>query len=240
MVTFQSSGVGTAKRKILIVEDDRDLLRLLSFHLTASGYSVFSAENGIEAVETYASGRPDLVLLDILLPRIDGWEVCRRIRQEDPDRNTPIIILTALAEVENKLKGFALGADDYITKPFSLSELTVRVKRVLSRSLRDCEPVPVLLGAGLLEIDMRTITVRRDGREIPLTLKERAILAILASQPGQVVSSDELLDAVWGDADFEYGNIEAHISNIREKIEPDPGNARFIRTVKGEGYILEV
>ena len=242
MVTFQCPGTGISKRKILIVEDNKDLQGLLSFHMTAAGYSVLLAENGIEAVETYARERPDLVLLDILLPLLDGWEVCRRIRQDDRNHDISIIMLTALSEVENKLKGFALGADDYITKPFSPRELTMRVKRVLSRSSRktDSDPAPALTGPCCLEIDMKTLSARRDGKEIQLTLKERAIMAVLASNPGKVVSCDEMMEAVWGDADCEYGNLELHISHIREKIEQDPGNPRFIRSIKGEGYILEV
>ena len=224
------------KRKILIVEDEKDLVRLISFHMTAAGYDVVSANNGAEALETCETVKPALIILDILLPKIDGWEVCRRLRQNPQTSRIPVIMLSALSEVSDKLKGFNLGADDYVTKPFSPRELVVRVKRVLSRS-ENKSLAPKILKIGSLEIDGVNFVVKLNNEEVILTEKERGILSFLMNHAGVVLSHSEILDAVWGEENIvEYGNIDVHIRHLREKIEKNPKYPQLIKTIKGKGY----
>jgi two-component system alkaline phosphatase synthesis response regulator PhoP len=182
---------------------------------------------------------PDLIILDIMLPRIDGWQVCRRLRQNPQTANIPIIVLSALSEVDDKLKGFDLGIDDYVIKPFSPRELVVRVKRVLARS--ENKPLAVkTVKIGLLEIDGVDFVVKRKNEEITLTEKEKCILKLLVNNPGVVLSHSEILDVVWGqDNIVEYGNIDVHIRHLREKLEQDPDHPQLIKAVKGQGYKFE-
>jgi two-component system alkaline phosphatase synthesis response regulator PhoP len=225
------------KRKILVVDDEKELVKLITFHLTIAGYDVIPAKNGIEALEICETEKPALVILDIMLPRIDGWEVCRRLRLSPQTRDIPIIMLSALSEVDDKLKGFDLGADDYVTKPFSPRELVVRVKRVMARSENKASS-PEIVKIGQLEID--GVTVKKNNEEMLLTEKEQGILKVLMNNPGIVMDHSEILDAVWGkDNIVEYGNIDVHIRHLREKIERDPRNPKFIKTIKGEGYKFE-
>jgi two-component system alkaline phosphatase synthesis response regulator PhoP len=229
-----------AKRKILIVDDEKELVKLITFHMAIAGYDVLSAKNGIEALEICETEKPALIILDIMLPRIDGWEVCRRLRQNSQTRNIPIIMLSALSEVADKLRGFDLGIDDYVTKPFSPRELVVRVKRVIARSENKAS-APKTVKIGSLEIDGEDFVVKRNNEEIVLTEKEKGILKLLMSNPGIVMSHSEILDAVWGqDNIVEYGNIDVHIRHLREKIEEDAEKPQLIKTVKGEGYKFEV
>ena len=172
------------------------MVKLISFHLTIAGYDVLSANNGIEALEICETERPALIILDIMLPRIDGWEVCRRLKQNPRTSNIPIIMLSALSEVDDKLKGFDLGTDDYVTKPFSPRELVVRVKRVLARS-ENKDSIPKTIRIGSLEIDGENLAVKHNNQEIPLTDKERNILKLFINNPGRVLSHSEILDAVW-------------------------------------------
>lgn len=228
------------KKKILVVDDEKELVKLITFHMTISGYDVLSAKNGIEALEVCQRELPDLIILDIMLPRIDGWEVCRRLRQDPRTRNIPVIMLSALSELNDKLKGFNLGIDDYVTKPFSPRELVVRVKRVLARTASQVS-ITKNIKLGTLEIDGEDLTIRRDNREIILTEKEKGILSVLIANPGVVLTHSEILDAVWGNDNIvEFGNIDVHIRHLREKIEDDPDTPRLIKTVKGEGYKFEV
>ena len=228
-----------SKKKILIVEDEKELIKLIAFHMAIAGYEALSAKDGFEALETCEHTRPDLIILDIMLPRIDGWEVCRRLKQDARTRNIPIIMLSALSEINDKLKGFNLGTDDYVTKPFSPRELAVRVKRVLSRSMAR-NTLPKIIKIGPIEIAMEDFILKRDGQEIALTEKEKGILRFLINNPRRVLSHSEILDAVWGsDNIVEYGNIDVHIRHLREKLEIDPENPLFIKTVKGEGYKFE-
>ncbi len=252
----QSRRYAISKKKILIVEDEPELVRLISFHMSIAGYEVLSADDGIEALEMCRNNKPDLIILDIMLPRIDGWEVCRRLKQDRRMSNVPIIILSALSEVSDKLKGFDLGSDDYVTKPFSPRELVVRVKRVLARA--EARPLSAkVIRVGSLEIHSRPkpvalnrdssgqaqeaeVAVRRDNREVPLTEREKSILAMFVNNPGRLLTHSEIIDAVWGqDNIVEYGNIDVHVRHLREKIEQDPDRPKLIRTVKGEGYRFE-
>ncbi|MFA6217819.1 MAG: response regulator transcription factor [Candidatus Omnitrophota bacterium] len=224
------------KRKILIVEDEKELVKLITFHMAIAGYDVLSAKNGIEALEVCETQKPALIILDIMLPRIDGWEVCRRLKLNPQTRHIPIIMLSALSEIEDKLKGFDLGTDDYVTKPFSPRELVVRVKRVLARS-ENKESVLKTIRIGSLEIDKENFEIKRNDQQITFTEKERGMLKLFINNPGIVLSHSEILDAVWGqDTIVEYGNIDVHIRHLREKIEKDPEEPQVIKTVKGEGY----
>ncbi|TRZ49710.1 DNA-binding response regulator [bacterium] len=229
-----------AKRKILVVDDEKELVKLITFNLSIAGYDVLSAKNGIEALEISEQENPDLIILDIILPRIDGWEVCRRLRQNPHTTNIPIIILSALSEVNDKLRGFDLGIDDYVTKPFSPRELVVRVKRVLARS-ENKVLAPKIVKIGPLEIGGEDFVVKLNNEEIVLTEREKGILRLLVNNPGVVLSHSEILDAVWGqDNIVEYGNIDVHIRHLREKIEQDLEDPQLIKTVKGEGYKFEL
>jgi two-component system alkaline phosphatase synthesis response regulator PhoP len=227
------------KRKILIVEDEKELVKLIAFHLTIAGYDVLSAKNGIEALEICEVQKPVLIILDIMLPRIDGWEVCRRLKLDPQTRHIPIIMLSALSEIEDKLKGFDLGTDDYVTKPFSPRELVVRVKRVLARSENKNSGLKTIR-IGSLEIDQENLEVKRNDQRIGFTEKERGVLKLFINNPGIVLSHSAILDAVWGqDNIVEYGNIDVHIRHLREKIELDPEDPLLIKTVKGQGYKFE-
>ena len=227
-------------KKILIVDDERQLVSLVGLHMKMSGYEVLSAGDGEKALTIAREERPDLIILDLMLPEIDGWEVCKRLREGSKIGNIPVIMLTARSEAEDKLKGFECGADDYVTKPFSPRELVARVKRVLARA-ESSSSAAKKYRSGDVDIDLEDFTVRVTGKEISLTEKERAILRELVTRPGELFTRDQLLDAVWGDNDnVEYGNIDVHIRHLREKIEKDPENPRVIKTVKGAGYICEV
>ena len=227
------------KKKILVVDDEKDLTALVSLHMKMAGYEVLSASNGEKALVVARQEKPDLIILDLMLPKIDGWEVCRRLRQDPEIKNVPVIMLTARAETEDKLKGFEAGADDYVTKPFSPRELVARVKRVLARA--EAEPImPKRYIKGKVEIDLEDFKVKVAGKEEVLTEKEKAILKALVSRPGELLTHDQILDSVWGENNIvEYGNIDVHIRHLREKIEKDPENPQFIKTIKGEGYKFE-
>lgn len=228
------------KKKILIVEDEKELVKLIVFHMTIAGYEALSAKDGIEALEACQLNKPDLIILDIMLPRIDGWEVCRRLRQDPQTSKIPIIILSALSDINDKLKGFDLGSDDYVTKPFSPRELVVRVKRVLARS-ETKSLYPRTIRAGSLEINLEEMSVKRNNQEILLTEKEKGILKILVNNPDKVLTHSKILDEVWGENNVvEYGNIDVHIRHLREKLEKDPDNPQLIKTVKAEGYKFEL
>lgn len=227
------------KKKILIVDDEKQLVSLVTLHMKMSGYESISASNGEEALAIIKSEKPDLIILDLMLPKIDGWEVCKRLRAESGVRDIPVIMLTARSETADKLKGFECGADDYVTKPFSPRELVARVKRVLARA-EGGPKKPTRYSIGEAEIDLEDFTVKIAGQEVCLTEKERAILKALLARPGEFLTRAQLLDTAWSAKDeVEYGNIDVHIRHLREKIEKDPENPQIIKTVKGAGYLIE-
>jgi len=216
--------------KILVVEDEENLRRALQFNLKKENYEVFVAANGEEAISLFHEKGPDLILLDLMLPGLAGWEVMRRIRSSS---NVPILILTARSQEEDKIEGFNLGADDYITKPFSLAELKARIRA----HLRKKETSPDVLLLGPLKIDYSTFSVKKNGQEISLTRKEFLILWELASNRERVVRSEELLAKVWGEDFFgEEQTLQVHIRRLREKLEDDPSHPQMIKTVRGVGY----
>ncbi len=228
------------KKKILVVDDEKALTALVSLHMKMAGFEVLTANNGEKALELAGEEKPDLIILDLMLPKIDGWEVCKRLRQDPGISNIPVIMLTARAETEDKLKGFEAGADDYVTKPFSPRELVARVKRVLARA--EAEPtMPKRYIKDKVEIDLEDFKVKVEGKEVMLTEKEKAILKALVSRPGELLTHEQILDMVWGENNIvEYGNIDVHIRHLREKIEKDPENPQIIKTIKGEGYKFDL
>ena len=223
--------------KILVVDDEPRVVRLVTEVLRAMGYQVVAAASGRSGIEMVALEQPDLVLLDILLPQgPDGYEVCRRIREFS---EVPVIMLTARAQEADMLRGFDMGADDYLTKPFSAKELVARVKAVLRRSRRTGEALSTLLACGDLEIDFARRTVRAHGEQVQLTRTEYALLRQLALNANKVMLHRELLAEVWGPEyldDVDY--LRAYIRYLRRKLEADPSAPQLIVTVPGIGYML--
>ena len=218
---------------ILVVDDKANIRRLLQDYLAEQGYRVLVAENGREALYVARADKPDLVLLDIMMPEMDGYEFIRIYRQE---KSTPVILLTAKLEETDKVIGLELGADDYVTKPFGLRELLARVRAVLRR-VNGATAEKTTLEAGDLLVDIERRTVTADGRSVNLTPSEFSLLTALMRTPGRVFSRLELLDALPGEA-FEGAerSVDVHIRNLRKKIEPDASNPHYIETVFGVGY----
>ncbi|HET8672814.1 MAG TPA: response regulator transcription factor [Thermoleophilaceae bacterium] len=222
--------------RILLVDDEQSVQKLLAYPLRKEGYEVVPAMDGEEALERCRGQSFDLVVLDVMLPKLDGFDVCRQIRAQS---SVPIIMLTAKAEEFDKVLGLELGADDYITKPFSMREFRSRVKAVLRRSdllreeQRDEEP----LEADELTIDFAKRVVSIRGEPVRLTYVEFEILSILARNPGRVFSRTMILDRLWGDSSYrDPRTIDVHIRHLREKIEKDPKEPEFLFTVRGVGY----
>ncbi|WP_332692371.1 phosphate regulon transcriptional regulator PhoB [Devosia sp.] len=222
---------------ILIVEDEADLAVLLRYNLEAEGFRVATAASGDEAVERIRDGVPDLILLDWMLPGISGIELCRRWRSREETARTPIIMITARGEEEERVRGLATGADDYVVKPFSIPELLARINALLRRS--SPQLVTAVLKAGDLELDRTSHRVRRGGREVHLGPTEYRLLEYLMRHPGRVYSREQLLDGVWGnDVYVDERTVDVHVGRLRKAInrhrDADP-----IRTVRGAGYAFD-
>ena len=219
--------------RILVVDDEPKIVQLVRDYLERAGFAVSTARDGNEALMRAHQERPDLIVLDLGLPELDGLEVTRRLRR---DSGVPIIMLTARHEETDKVVGLELGADDYVTKPFSPRELEARVRAVLRRQARDSDDV---LRASDLTLDIPRLRAEVAGRPVSLTATEFELLAALARQPGRVFTRAQLLDAIHGVAFDSYERaIDAHVKNIRRKIEPDPRSPRYLLTVYGVGYRL--
>jgi DNA-binding response OmpR family regulator len=225
--------IGTAR--ILLVDDEQSVQTLLSYPLRRDGYEVTSALDGREALDRFTEDRYDLVVLDLMLPKLDGVEVCRRMRRRS---QVPIIMLTAKGSETDKVSGLDVGADDYITKPFSMREFRSRIRAALRRSRMVVEPIaeePIVHGP--LDIDPGRRVVTLHGEEIDATYVEFEILTALARSPGRVLSRETLLAHVWGDAEYrDPRTIDVHIRHLREKLESDPKEPEFLFTVRGVGY----
>jgi len=220
-------------KKILVVDDEPKIVRLARDYLEHAGFAVVAAYDGQMAMAAARSENPDLIVLDLGLPSLDGLDVTRALRRVS---NVPIIMLTARSEESDKLVGLELGADDYITKPFSPKELVARVRTVLRR-VEMAEPGAQIIRAAGLALDVPRMQARLDGQEIELTSTEFQLLSVLAAQPGRVFTRAQLLEAVHGVAFESYERaIDAHIKNIRRKIEPNPRQPRYILMVYGVGY----
>ena len=223
---------------MLVVEDEDAIAEAVRARLQSEGYAVLVAPDGPEAIRLHREHRPDLVVLDLMLPGMDGLEVCSRIQR---DGWTPVLMLTAKAEEADKVAGFAVGADDYLTKPFSLRELVARVQAILRRRERIEASVPEgpIHRDGLF-VDARRRRVEVDGAEVQLTPLEFEILHELARQPGAVLSRDELMDRIWGYQDVAGGRVvDSHVARLRRKLGEDGTDPRFIRTVHGVGYAFK-
>ncbi len=226
-----------ANEKILVVDDDKNICELLRLYLVKEGYNVTMVHDGSAALTEFDKLHPDLVLLDVMMPVMDGWEVCRKIRAKD---NTPIIMLTAKGETYDKVLGLELGADDYIVKPFDAKEVTARIKAVLRRSSAKEEENKGVYDFDNLHLDMNRYELKVKGKVVEAPPKELELLACLAGHPNRVYTRDQLLDEVWG---FEYygdsRTIDVHVKRLREKLE-GASEQWSLKTVWGVGYKFEV
>ena len=225
--------------KILVVDDDLNICELLKLYLENEGYTAFVANDGQAAVDTFAAKNPDLVLLDIMLPKMDGWQVCREIRKTS---SVPIIMLTAKGETFDKVLGLELGADDYVTKPFNPLELVARVKSQIRRYVSFSGFVQkaeqIVTGGLILDTEAKTVSV--DGEPVRLTAREYMILEYLCKNMGRVLSSAQIYEAVWNEPAFRTEKtVTVHIKNIREKIEINPKDPKYIKVVYGLGYKVD-
>jgi len=224
--------------KILIIEDEHDVADLLAYNLSKEGYQPFVAHVGVTGLRRSQEFHPDLVILDLMLPGMDGWEVFRCLRKERETAHTPVIMLTARGDEADKVLGLELGADDYITKPFSLREVMARIKTVLRR--KDSEKDrgrPEVVQSGQLRIDRGRFEVTVAGKVTPLTTSEFELLYTLATNRGRVLSRDRLLDLVWGQEEFvEPRTVDVHITRLRAKLSERSGSEHYVDTVRGVGY----
>ncbi len=236
---------GDSKQKILVVDDEASIRRILETRLKMAGYSVVTAEDGEEAVELFNKTNPDIVILDVMMPKMDGYGVTREIRRVS---DVPIIILTALGDVSERITGLELGADDYVIKPFSPKELEARVKAVLRRTVSKDITVPVgkttknVITTGNIKIDTARRQVYRKNERIRLTGMEFSLLELLVNNSGTAYSRNEILQHVWAyppDHRIDTRVVDVHISRLRSKLETDPTNPELILTARGIGYMFQ-
>jgi DNA-binding response OmpR family regulator len=219
---------------ILVVEDDPAILRGLADNLRFESYEVLTAEDGESGYKLLAEKKPDLLILDLMLPRMSGYEVCRKARAAGIA--TPIMMLTARGEEADRVLGLDLGADDYVSKPFSIRELLARVRAILRRA-QPAAALPDELRFGDVEVDFRSYEARKGGSPLEMTPKEFQVLRLLAARSGEVVTRDELLNEVWGYENYPTTRtVDNHVATLRAKIELDPANPEHLRTVHGVGY----
>ena len=230
-------------RKVLIVDDEKNIVDIIAFNLKKEGYQVITASDGEEGVRKTFEENPDLILLDIMMPKMDGYEACRKIREK---KHTPIIMLTARAEEVDKVLGLEMGADDYVTKPFGVRELMARVKANLRKVAALQEAAGMAASDekaspyGKPSLYLDRYEVKKDGKTIDLTLREFELLKFLAQQKGQVFSRETLLEKVWGYVYFgDVRTVDVTVRRLREKIEDDPGKPAYILTKRGVGYYFD-
>ena len=221
---------------ILVIDDDTTLLSLLAEYLNKAGYQTITASSGVTGLQSFYEHHADIVILDVMMPKMDGWAVCDRLREIS---EVPIIMLTAKSEERDRLRGFHLGVDDYVIKPFSFAELAARVRAILTRR----HPLPSASESQIvvcknLTIDLVERRVTRDGGPVHLTPTEFHLLAILAEHPGRAFPPDTLLARVWGDESYDVENVKRYIHYLRQKLEADPDNPELIVTERGFGYYL--
>jgi DNA-binding response OmpR family regulator len=222
-------------KKILVVEDDPGISLSLKDEFESDGYTVYSADNGQKGWDLAREKRPDIIIMDLMLPVMDGFEVCRRLRNEGD--TTPVIILTVKDQEIDKVLGLELGADDYVTKPFSLRELQARVKAILRRTEEQIRELATFR-FGQIELDFKRYEATKRGKTIELTPLEFQILKLLIQRKGEVLSRDDFLDKIWGEDNVHvtYRTVDSHISNIRKKIEDNPSQPKYILSIRGVGY----
>lgn len=226
-------------KHILVVDDEADLVELVTYHLKKEGFIVDSAFDGETALKKIRKGKYDLIILDLMLPGIQGMELCRILRNDPKTSSLPIIMLTAKGEEVDKILGLEIGADDYITKPFSPRELVARVKAVLRRTVEKPAPEKII-EAGDLVINKETYSVTNKGLPVKLSATEFKLLLFLAERRGKVFNRDQILDAIWRDEAFvEPRTVDVHIRRLRSQIEEDPARPRYIKTMRGIGYFFD-
>ncbi|HEY8828213.1 MAG TPA: response regulator transcription factor [Jatrophihabitantaceae bacterium] len=223
--------------QVLVVDDDDTVASVVVSYLERAGHETRRVADGQAALDAVASDAPDLMVLDLMLPEVDGLEVCRRVRTTHAD--LPIIMLTALGEAEDRIAGLEVGADDYVTKPFSPRELVLRIDTVLRRSAMTPQPAAKLI-AGSLTVEPAARRATRDGAELALTMRELDLLAFLMAHPGTAFNREQLMREVWGWTFGDQSTVTVHVRRLREKIEDDPTNPKLIQTVWGVGYRLEL
>ncbi|MFQ5944262.1 MAG: response regulator [Anaerolineales bacterium] len=223
--------------KILTVDDDKTLLRFMGEYLEGEGFEVVTADRGTKALKLFFDERPDLVVLDLMMPGMDGWEVCARLRELS---GTPVIMLTAKSSEADKLRGFRLGVDDYVTKPFSLAELTARIQAVLARAKIGAGDEDNVLKVGPVVVDTRRREAALEDEPLSLTPTEFRLLTALAHHPGAAISQEDLVAEVWGDYRQKGSSaLRRYVWFLRQKIEEDPNHPKLLVTVRGYGYRLE-
>ena len=227
-------------KRILLIEDDRDIVELVKYNLSRDGFDVVAVGDGASGLAQLRKSPPDLLILDLMLPKLPGLEVCKEIRRDQKLNRLPILILSARGEEADRVLGLELGADDYVTKPFSPRELLARVRALLRRmepSAADGEK-PITRGA--LQLDPASFRVTRDGEAVPMSTLEFRLLYFLASHPDRVYSRDQLLDAVWGSERFVTPrSVDVYVRRIRKKVEVDPERPAYLKTLRGAGYIFQ-
>ncbi len=229
----------TPSPRILIIEDERPMRTALADRLTAEGYRVMTADDGVRGLESAQRERPDLILLDVMMPKLDGLAVAAELRRLA--FRTPILMLTAKGFVEDRIRGLDAGADDYLVKPFSGDELAARVRALLRRAGNERRPAPDRLHLGDIQVDFVRCKARRGTQVVHLTPKEFGLLRLLAETPGAPVSRETCLDRLWGVAAFPTTRtVDTHVAALRAKIEPEPAQPRFLMTVHGLGYKLDL
>jgi DNA-binding response OmpR family regulator len=227
--------ISSYEKTVLVIEDDRNTAALVALYLEREGFRPVMAGDGEAGLDLAETQRPDLVILDLMLPKLDGWEVCRRIREKF---GVPVIMLTARGEEIDRVAGLTLGADDYVVKPFSPRELMARVKAVLRRMSHSAAGDKMLLAHAGVLLDLEKRRLRVEGRPVPLTPHEYALIKALMSSPGRIFTRSELLDRLYplGEAAVIERVVDVHIGKLRQKIEPDPSHPRYILTARGMGY----
>ncbi len=227
--------------EILVVDDDELVARTVERLLRANGFRVTVAHSGVEALQAARRNRPDLMILDVMMPGMDGYQVCRQVRSDPLLQDLPVLFLTAKGKDDDRIEGFRAGADDYLSKPFNLDEIYFRVRAILRRTKRpQPEAVDPVLRVGQYELDTRAFSLKTPRGTVSLTPVQFDLLYYLMSHPGQVFSPERLLQAVW-DYPHDTGSpdlVRVHIKNLRARIEEDPSQPRFLRTVKGHGYTV--
>jgi two-component system alkaline phosphatase synthesis response regulator PhoP len=226
--------------RILIIEDDRDIVELVRYNLAQEGFQVTSVADGASGLAQVKKSPPDVLLLDLMLPKLSGLEICKEIRRDNSLNRLPILMVTARGEEADRVVGLEMGADDYVTKPFSPRELVARVKALLRRATPPDE-VAQTVEAGSLVIDPSSYRVTRTGKPVTLSTLEFRLLHYLASRPNKVFSRDHLLDSVWGaDRFVTPRSVDVYIRRLREKVEADPEHPVHLKTVRGAGYMFEL
>jgi len=232
-------GEPALNKRVLIIEDDKDIVELVRYNLEKEGFQVTGVSDGLTGLAQVKKAPPDLLLLDLMLPGLSGLEICKDLRRDAKFARLPILMLTARGDEADRVVGLELGADDYVTKPFSPRELVARVKALLRRVEPAAAPEKVI-EVGRLRIDPGSYRVTRDSKPLPLSTLEFRLLYHLASRPNRVFTRDQLLDAVWGSERFVTPrSVDVYIRRLREKVEADPENPAHLKTVRGAGYLFE-